>query len=67
MAFCAVIYALAPVAGFGWLLVAMGLSTCGPGERRVRGLYAALFFVIVLYSEVPWAAMGRDLMTPFTG
>jgi len=67
LTFCAVIYALAPVAGFGWLLVAMGLSTCGPGEHRARGLYAALFLVIVLYSEVPWAAMGLDLITPFTG
>lgn len=57
--FCLVTYAFAPVAGFGWLLVAMGLSTCRPEERRARLTYLALFFLVLFYSEVPWAAVAR--------
>ena len=31
--FCATTYALAPVAGFGWLLATMGLAQCRPDQR----------------------------------
>ena len=33
LAFCATTYALAPVAGFGWLLATMGLAQCRPDQR----------------------------------
>jgi len=55
--FCATTYALAPVAGFGWLLATMGLAQCRPGQRTLRGAYAAVFILILLYSEIPWAGV----------
>jgi hypothetical protein len=55
--FCAVTYAFAPVAGFGWLLLVMGLVPCRPEQSWLRGAYVGLFFLILCYSEVPWAAM----------
>jgi hypothetical protein len=55
MIFCATTYAVATVAGFGWLLIAMGIAQCEPERTRVRGLYLATFGLILLYKEVPWA------------
>ena len=55
--FCATTYALAPVAGFGWLLATMGLAQCRPGQRMLRGAYVAVFILILLYSEIPWAGV----------
>ncbi len=34
LAFCVTTYALAPVAGFGWLIATMGLAQCRPRQRR---------------------------------
>ena len=34
LTFCATTYALAPVAGFGWLLATMGLAQCRPDSAR---------------------------------
>lgn len=50
LAFCAVTYAFAPVAGFGWLLLVMGLVRCRPGQSWWRGAYVALFFLVLFYS-----------------
>ena len=36
LAFCATTYALAPVAGFGWLSATMGLALCGPDQRKLK-------------------------------
>jgi hypothetical protein len=55
--FCATTYALAPVAGFGWLLATMGLAQCRPDQRTLRGAYVAVFVLILLYSEIPWAGV----------
>jgi hypothetical protein len=52
--FCATTYALAPVAGFGWLIATLGLAQCGPSQQRLRGAYISVFLLIVLYSEIPW-------------
>jgi hypothetical protein len=57
LTFCVTTYAFAPVAGFGWLLLAMGLATCEARDRWLRALYVAAFGVVLLYSEVPWAAL----------
>ena len=35
LAFCVTTYALAPVAGFGWLLATMGLAHCRPDQHGV--------------------------------
>ena len=57
LAFCVATYALAPVAGFGWLLATMGLAHCRPSQRGLRGAYLAVFVLILLYTEFPWTAV----------
>jgi hypothetical protein len=60
LAFCLVTYAFAPVAGFGWLLIAMGIATCRADQHGWRLAYLATWFVVLLYSEIPWAAHLAD-------
>jgi hypothetical protein len=55
--FCCATYAFAPVAGFGWLLLVMGLAQTECDQRRLRRLYVALFLVVLFYAEVPWAGL----------
>jgi hypothetical protein len=62
LAFCVTTYALAPVAGFGWLLSAMGLAQCRHDQRVLRGGYIAAFVLILLYTEIPWTAILADWM-----
>jgi len=45
--FCAGTYAVAPVAGFGWLLLAMGIAQSE--GRRARWAYLAVFALVALY------------------
>ena len=61
LAFCVTTYALAPVAGFGWLLSAMGLAQCRADQRLLRGAYVASFVLILLYTEIRWTAVLADL------
>jgi hypothetical protein len=61
ISFCAATYALAPVAGFGWLLTTMGLAHCRPNQRWLRSVYLAVFILILLYTEFPWTAVLADL------
>ena len=60
LAFCVTTYALAPVAGFGWLLAIMGLAQCRPHQRSLRGAYLAVFILILLYTEIPWTGVLAD-------
>jgi hypothetical protein len=60
LVFCVTTYALAPVAGFGWLIATMGLAQCRPPQRGLAGAYVAVFILILLYSEVPWAGVLAD-------
>jgi hypothetical protein len=55
LAFCAVTYAVAPVAGFGWLLLVMGLAIVAPEDTPLVRAYVAAFLLVLVYSEVPWA------------
>jgi hypothetical protein len=55
--FCVLTYALAPVAGFGWLLLALGLAQCDPQERGLRTAYVATFFLVLVYAGVPWTRL----------
>ena len=41
LVFCATTYALAPVAGFGWLIATMGLAQCRSNQRLLRSAYIA--------------------------
>ena len=67
LAFCVTTYALAPVAGFGWLLATMGLAQCRPDQRALRGAYVAVFVLILLYSEIPVDRRAGGLDGALTG
>ena len=60
LAFCVTTYALAPVAGFGWLIATMGLAHCPLNQPRWRGAFIAVFVLILLYSEIPWTGVLAD-------
>jgi hypothetical protein len=62
--FCAATYAFAPVAGFGCLLIVLGLATTRPEEVRLRALYLAAFLLVLTYAEVPWAGLLRRTLAP---
>jgi hypothetical protein len=49
--FCTTTYAIAPVLGFGWLLLAMGAAQCEPDARRMRIAYLAVFALLIFYSR----------------
>lgn len=52
--FCITTYAIAPVEGFAWLLLALGVAQCSAGETRTRVLYVAAFALVLGYRELPW-------------
>lgn len=52
--FCLATYAFAPVAGFGWLLLVMGLATSSADQHRIRAGYVSTFCIVLLYAEIPW-------------
>ena len=60
--FCASTYAFAPVAGFGWLLLTMGLVSVPIEQRLWRGAYIATWILVLLYAEVPWARVLLNLL-----
>lgn len=59
--FCATTFAVAPVAGFGWLLTALGIAQCAPERRATRALYLAAFFGVLFHAAVPWMEKLADL------
>jgi hypothetical protein len=59
VAFAAGTYAIAPVEGFGWLLLAMGLAQSDPARPWLRAAYPAVFGLLIAYRELPW---GRWLL-----
>jgi hypothetical protein len=56
--FCATTYAIAPVASFGWLLLAMGVSQCEADARRTRLAYLGVFALLIFYAHAPWLGGG---------
>jgi hypothetical protein len=52
--FCATTYVLAPVAGFGWLLLSMGVAQCEPERVRARLVYVAAFAIVLFATRWPW-------------
>jgi len=60
LVFCATTYIVAPVDGFGYLLVAMGFAQCEPDRGFTRGCYLAVFALILLYREIPLARLLSD-------
>jgi len=60
--FCTVTYAFAPVAGFGWVLLVMGLAQVDPARVWLGRTYVATFLAVLFYSEVPWPGLLLDAM-----
>jgi hypothetical protein len=52
-----VTYAIAPVAGFGWLLLTMGVALCRADQQKLRAAYVVTWFVVLFYSEIPWSSV----------
>jgi hypothetical protein len=59
LTFTVLTYALAPVPGFGWLLLAMGLCDTHPGEGRLRAAYLIVFVVVLFSAEAQWGVLLR--------
>ena len=53
-------YSVAPVLGFGWTLIIMGLVQCENRYRYVRWLYMAAFVVLQIYNLPFRAILGAD-------
>jgi hypothetical protein len=52
--FCVTTFAFAPVAGFAWLLLAMGIAQSDRDRPGVRAVYLATFALVLVYHYVPW-------------
>jgi hypothetical protein len=52
--FAGTVYAMAPVEGFGWLLLSMGVAQSTPGAVWTRRAYAAVFAIVLLATRWPW-------------
>ena len=59
--FCGTTYLFAPVAGFGWLLLAMGVGQLDETQVGLRRAYVAAFIVVIFYGEVPWAEVALNI------
>jgi len=62
--FCLITYPFAPVAGFGWLLLLMGLAQCRPEQRALKAVYIVCYFLVLLFAEIPWAGAILDWANP---
>ena len=63
MLFAITTYAIAPVMGFGWLLMILGIAQTRPEQGRTRLLYVLTCFVIAAYKHVRWLDPVVDLLT----
>jgi hypothetical protein len=54
LVFCIGTYAVAPVPGFGWLLLAMGVAQCPLHARTTLCLYLAGFAVVLFHDHYRW-------------
>jgi hypothetical protein len=55
LAFCTLVYPVAPVAGFGWLLLAMGVSQVPEADASWRRAYVLVWVWVLATTELPWA------------
>ena len=60
LAFCGITYAFAPVAGFGWLLLVMGLAQVEDRQVWISRLYVVTFLVVLFYDQLPWTELALD-------
>lgn len=55
--FCVTVYAVATVAGFAWLLLAMGVAQCESERWKTKLVYLLVFALILFYRAVPWTEL----------
>jgi hypothetical protein len=60
LTFCGITYAFAPVAGFGWLLLVMGLAQVDDRQVWISRLYVVTFLVVLFYDQLPWSELALD-------
>jgi hypothetical protein len=60
--FCATTYALAPVAGFGWMLLSMGIAQLEPARHRTRAFYLVAFLLVLVEARWPLFSELVDFM-----
>lgn len=58
--FCVVIYPIAPVAGFGWLLLAMGVVSAETASWRAA--YVAAWLIVLAGTALPWTGWVADAL-----
>jgi hypothetical protein len=63
MIFAVTTYAIAPVMGFGWLLMILGIAQTKPEQGRTRLLYVLTCFVIAADKYVRWLDVAADALT----
>ena len=63
LSFCAITYAFAPVAGFGWLLLVMGLAQLQARHVWLRRAYVGVFLAVLFFDQVPWAELTLGLVS----
>ncbi len=56
--FCITTYVIAPVVGFGWLLLLMGLAQCKPNQSILKSAYLTVYAVLLLYEKLEWIRGG---------
>jgi len=57
LVFCGVTYLLAPVDGFGRLLLVMGFAQCEPTRTGLQSMYLATFFLVTFYGQIPLTSL----------
>ncbi len=55
--FCVTVYAVATVAGFAWLLLAMGVAQCESERWKTKLAYLLVFALVLFYRAVPWTGL----------
>jgi hypothetical protein len=60
LTFCGITYAFVPVAGFGWLLLVMGLAQVEERQVWIARLYVVAFLVVLFYDQLPWTELALD-------
>ncbi len=54
-------YPIAPVLGFGWLLIILGLAQC-PSASRTQLAYLSSFLAMLAFQHVPWSDWAASLI-----
>jgi hypothetical protein len=63
MLFVVTTYAVAPVLGFAYLLLAMGAMSAGGARKRTQVAYVAVFVLVSTYSA-PWGPVLQSIGSP---